>query len=189
MQELEDYSGAFKPDLKLQDLSKDALARLFLRTCRLYIGFAALVYELNKEKFGEKVAIDLDTDYWLKMGAAEREVRLTTKAMNIVGNDITSLFKYLQVGPGAWGTFLDFSCEVKSESQGILTVKECRPLNYFEDVGDMVSLQHACDVEDREVFKRVARFFNPDIEVVSLKLPPRKSKDEIACQWEFRLGA
>jgi len=187
MEELRDYSGDFKPDLKLHDFSKDALVRLFLRTCRLYIGFAALVYELNKEKFGEKVAIDLDTDYWLKMGAAEREVRLTTKAMNIVGNDIPSLFKYLQVDPGAWGTFLDFSCEMNNDSQGILTVKQCRPLNYFEGVGDMVSLKYACDVEDREVFERVARFFNPEIRVTSLKLPPRQGKDEIACQWEFWL--
>src|SRR4030042_4033928 len=99
MPELENYSGEFKPGLKLQDFSKDALVRLFLRTCRLYIGFAALVYELNKEKFGEKAAIDLDTDYWLKMGAAEREVRLCTQAMKIEGRDVTSLFKYLQIDP------------------------------------------------------------------------------------------
>ncbi len=187
MGDFEDYSGEFRSDLKLEDFSKDALVRLFQTTCRLYIGFAALVYELNKEKFGAKTAIDLDTDYWLKMGATEREVRMTTRAMNIAGKDVTSLVKFLQIDPGARGTFLDFSCDLKNENVGVLTVNQCRPLNYFESVGDMVSLKHACDVEDREVFERVARFFNPDMKVTSLKLPPRANKEEIACQWEFRL--
>jgi hypothetical protein len=32
-----------------------------------------------------------------------------------------------------------------------------------------------------------AQLFNPNIKVRPLKLPPRKSKDEIACKWEFSL--
>jgi hypothetical protein len=34
-----------------------------------------------------------------------------------------------------------------------------------------------------------AKYVNPDIKIVPLKLPPRKSKDDIACQWELKLAA
>ena len=36
----------------------------------------------------------------------------------------------------------------------------------------------------------VAKYLNnPKIKVTPLKLPPRKSPDEICCQWEFKLEA
>jgi hypothetical protein len=41
-------------------------------------------------------------------------------------------------------------------------------------------------VETR-LFEIRAKAINPKMKVTPLKLPPRKSKDEIACQWEFRL--
>jgi hypothetical protein len=43
-----------------------------------------------------------------------------------------------------------------------------------------------CDLDFR-AFDKIARFFNPKMKVTALKLPPRKSKDDVACQWEFKL--
>jgi surfactin synthase thioesterase subunit len=40
---------------------------------------------------------------------------------------------------------------------------------------------------DQEFFDRWAHYLNPKMQVIALKLPPRKGKDEIACVWEFRV--
>jgi hypothetical protein len=37
MEELKDYSGEFRRDIKLQDFSKDALVRLWTAASKLYI--------------------------------------------------------------------------------------------------------------------------------------------------------
>jgi len=33
----------------------------------------------------------------------------------------------------------------------------------------------------------IAHYFNPDIVVTPLKLPPRDPGSDIGCQWEFKL--
>lgn len=37
--------------------------------------------------------------------------------------------------------------------------------------------------------RRAGSLFNPRVKVGALKLPPRGSPDEIACQWEFAMEA
>jgi hypothetical protein len=44
-----------------------------------------------------------------------------------------------------------------------------------------------CEIIDGKGFEDYAHVFNPKIEVTSLLLPPRKSGDKIACQWELKL--
>jgi len=44
-------------------------------------------------------------------------------------------------------------------------------------------------VLDQEGFQVGCRMFNPKMKAIPLKLPPRESKNDIACQWEFRIDA
>ena len=43
-----------------------------------------------------------------------------------------------------------------------------------------------CEADVRE-FTHTAQLFNPNMTATVLKLPPRKSTEEIACQWEIKL--
>jgi hypothetical protein len=46
-----------------------------------------------------------------------------------------------------------------------------------------------CQTMEVEAIKGYAKFFNPAIKVTPLKLPPRKSRDEVPhCQFEFSLA-
>jgi hypothetical protein len=49
--------------------------------------------------------------------------------------------------------------------------------------------QYVCHEDHVRGVRRQASLFNPKIKVEPLKLPPRNSKNEIACQWELRLEA
>ena len=44
-----------------------------------------------------------------------------------------------------------------------------------------------CRQNEPQIIKKY--IVNPKIEVTALKLPPRESQDEIACQWEYKLNA
>jgi hypothetical protein len=44
-----------------------------------------------------------------------------------------------------------------------------------------------CQEMEPKIMGIVAHYFNPNIRVTPLKMPPRKSKDEIPCKWEFKL--
>jgi len=44
-----------------------------------------------------------------------------------------------------------------------------------------------CEEVERPMFQRIAAYFNPKMKATALKLPPRKSEDDIACRWEFKI--
>jgi len=66
----------------------------------------------------------------------------------------------------------------------VLTVQKCRSLEFFE-AHQPERIYHVCHVNEKQVMEKY--LVNPDIKVTPLKLPPRQSPDDVACQWEFKL--
>ena len=83
MKELQDYSGEFLPELRLQDFSKDALIRLWQAGGRLYVGIIGFWFRLVRERFGEEAAKELQGSVWMGGGGNELELRRVRDAMNI----------------------------------------------------------------------------------------------------------
>ena len=195
MAELKDYSGKFDPDLTLVDFSKEALISLLVAAGKLYLGIDGIWTGLMRQKFGDKAAFDYDKEVWFSKGL-ELDIKQTCDALNIKGNDLTALFKYLQFGPAFAVIYVGpppqfeprVTFEMKNKAHGIMTVTRCNSLEYFERHKDSALQKMACEEIDLPAFQWIAKRFNPKIEVESLKLPPRKSAKEIACQWEFRLA-
>ena len=185
MGNLRDYGGPFKPDLKMEDFSSEALVSLWRAAGKMYVGLDGIWYSLIRERYGEAVARELDAEVWKR--ETPFEVGRVRAALNIRGNDVASVLKFIQTDPGGGAIFPEFSCELKNEKVGILTIKRCLGLEYYERHGERELQRHACEVLDVEGFAEAAHLFNPKIKVTPLKLPPRKSPEEIACQWEFRM--
>ena len=93
MKELKDYSGDFIPDVRFQDFSKDALVRLLVAAAHDYIGIDGIWLNTIRRRYGDEVAFDCSREVW-DTGWL-REVQRGCRAMNIYGNDIATLFKYL----------------------------------------------------------------------------------------------
>ncbi|MFC1944106.1 DUF6125 family protein [Chloroflexota bacterium] len=187
MTELYDYSGEFKPDVKLQDFSKDALVKLIIAASHEYIGIDGLWLNTIRRRYGEEVAMDCSREVW-DTGWLH-EVRRGLEAMNISGNDIAAVFKYYQIDPG-FGAMFDIKCELPSPDLGYVTVERCWVLDKLErlETNEMMQkIKLACEELDVPLFQRVASYFNPAIKVKPLKLPPRGSADEVACRWEYRM--
>ena len=65
-----------------------------------------------------------------------------------------------------------------------MTVMKCRTLDYFEKA-EPERIVPMCQHLEKPVIEKY--MINPKIKVTPLVLPPRKSPEDIACRWEFKL--
>jgi hypothetical protein len=194
MEELPDYSGEFNPALRLTDFSKEALIRLLVSASKAYLGIDGVWVTLMRRKYGDQAAFDYDKEVWFTQGLA-LDIRRTVEPLNIRGNDIATVFKYLQFSPGfsviyvgpppEFEPYVRF--ELKNKNHGIMTVIRCNSLEYFERHKDSPLQKLACEEIDAPAFQWLASQFNSNVKVTPLKLPTRKSKREVACQWQFKI--
>ena len=184
MAELQDYSGEFRPNIKYQDFSKEALARLLHAYGRLGIALDGWWHLTVREKYGKDEAIKLELATWDK--GVPYEQRRVMKALNIQGNDVAACFKELQMDPQFCLEIFDMTWDLKNNNHGILTVNRCPPMEIFEKQGDTKTMCAMCDL-DYKAFEKIARFFNSNMHVITLKMPPRKDPNEIACRFEFKV--
>jgi len=184
MQELSDYSGEFKPDLKLEDFSKDMLRKYLQEVSKLYLLIGGIWYNHARDRFSERTAEELHWEFWETLGGVH-EINRPRVALDIWGHDVEAVLKWVQVDPGV-GLIFDVDCELKSKDLGILTIKDCNALRYYERHGDRGLLESACGL-DCWGFPKGIRRFHPDLSMKCLKVPPRQSPDEPACIWEVRM--
>jgi len=180
MKKLNDYSGELLPDLKLSKFSPDTLADLLTLYARLYIALDGLWYLTIKERGGNEEALACDIINSEKV--CKYEMAKIAKQLNIQGNDVVALMKTLQLTP--WLQQTQYEIEVKNRNDAMLTITYCLVLDALEREGEGRE-NEICNIVCPKTFEADASFFNPNIKVDILKSPPRKSKDEICCQWEF----
>jgi len=137
-------------------------------------------YLTVKERASNEEALACDIGAWGKY--CNYEMKRITQQLNIRGSDVTALMKAIQVTPWFWNT--EHKIEIKNQNTAILTVTRCSTLSALEKEGEGRE-NEICNIFEPKVLKEYASFFNTDIEVKCLKSPPRKSRDEICCQWEF----
>jgi len=62
--DLEDYSGEFRPDLKLTDFSKEALVRLLTAASKMYLGADGMWTNVIRRRYGDDVALSCSKEVW-----------------------------------------------------------------------------------------------------------------------------
>ena len=180
MRNLSDYSGEFLPDFRMNDFSHDVLADLLKLYSKLYGALDGFWYLTVKDRIGNKEALDSDLQAWEKI--CQYEMKYITRQLNIQGNDVISLMKAIQVIP--WFQQMQYKIEIEGPNIAMLEINYCPTLEALEKEGTGRENQ-ICKIVEPFVLKNYASFFNPDIEVECLKLPPRKSKSETCCQWRI----
>jgi len=184
MAKLKDYSGEYKQDLKLTDFTQEALVRLLDAAGRLYIGADGMWTTVIRKRYGDDVALSCSKEVWETNW--QHELLRPCVAMNIKGNDVATAFKHLQIDPG-FAVMYDCEFNLINKEHGIFTVKRCDTLLYCERHNNTWLQKLVCEELDVPLFKRHAAHFNPNIRVTALKLPPRNSKNDIACRWEYNM--
>jgi len=183
MAELNDYSGPYKPNLRLDDLSKSFLIKLLREYEYAWLDLTGAWYRHIQAKFGTQEADEGELVAWCRM--AERINPRYAKLANIQLNTVVDSLKAIQLpldNNRADALFPAGEFDIKNPNHVVMTIRKCRTLEYMEKrVPEEIEAR--CHVLEQETMYRY--LINPYIKIRSLKLPPRKSPDEIACQWEF----
>jgi len=180
--ELKDYSSEVNPNLKWEHFSKELILEA-LRAYALYAyRFDALWYLTVKGRLDTEEATALNRQVEDK--AEPYSIATIRQVFKIQENDVAGLVKFLQTEPWSW--IMTRKYEFKNPNHAIYTVTYCPVLEGMEKEGEGRE-QFTCHEDHVKAIRLIASCFNPKIKVEPLKLPPRNSPDEIACQWELKL--
>ena len=184
MAELKDYSGPFNPNLKFEDFSKEALLKIVKEYSRCYLILQGSWHSTLRERYGDRANIDCDCYQWMTSGPAN--AHWLSRAMNIKAENVESYFKALQLDPSFPLALFDLEYELVDPNHGFITCKRCTALDAYEAEGTGHEII-MCHEEEPATFAYAALYHHPKLIVRPVKLPPRKSKDEIACKWECKI--
>ena len=183
--EMDDYSGPFRPDFQLEDLSKEALVTL----CREFMMVAHLldraIMPAIVQRFGAQAMEELAIEEW--RGASPVYTQRIRKAMKVEGNDVAAIFKSLQMDPGFPHQYMDVKYEVVDEKKGYFWLDYCGALADVEPWGEarVVSMCH--HIED-PTFDATMQAVNPKAKCRPVHRPPRDPKDrKPVCHWEVTI--
>jgi hypothetical protein len=181
-EEMDDYSGPFRPDFRLEDLSKEALVKL----CRELMLAAHLldraIMPAILQRFGPKAMEELAIEEW--RGASPVYTQRIRKAMKIEGDDVPAIFKSLQLDPGFPHEYMDVHYEVVDEKRGYFWLNSCGALADVEPWGEERVRSMCHHIED-PTFDATAQAVNPKARVRPVHRPPRDPKDRRpVCHWE-----
>ena len=182
MEELIDYSGKFDPKFSHGKFTKETLLKLLNMYTEYMLRIDGFWYLTVMDKWGNEQAFDCDVRVWEK--AQIYETKTISSLLNIHGDDVVTVMKAMQASPWMW--IYDYEMDVKSNKQAILTIRSCPTLLSLEKEGKGRE-KLICQEMEPKIMGIVAHYFNPNIRVTPLKMPPRRTKDEIPCQWEFKL--
>jgi len=186
MADLTEYSGPFNPNIKANDFSKETLVELLVHWAKQYIKFEGYYQGAIREHLGDQAANDWACEVYRVDRIPSYIWKGVRRIFNIQGNDLESFFKAIQWDPAFFANLFDWDVEFQGKSRAVVTVTYCPALLAMEKEGKGYE-GIICPGLEVLTYETYAKSFNPKIEVKPLVLPPRKSKDDIHCQWEYTL--
>jgi hypothetical protein len=183
-----DYSEQFQPNGRYEDLSKEACVNLmqqaWWRVCmQLEIEWRRLV----EEKYGIEAAKELNPITWERI--APKDIKWLREATGITGDDVVSFARILNYDIGFPQPVFDYSWEFKGPNYGILTIRRCRGLEFYQREGKKAGKDYThwlCHEYEPRAYGAYATAHNQKMKTTPLKLPPQ-GPGEPACQWEFKI--
>jgi len=182
MPEMNDYSGPFKPDLTLDDFSKDFLIKLIHEYEYAWLHMTEAWYYALQERCGDQTANYCELEAWLRVG--EKVNPRYAQLANIQLNTVLDSLKAMQMPLDNIRADALYSgqLDIKSPNHVIMTIPKCRSLEFFEKHAPE-RMDWVCFACERAIGRKYA--INPKINVRFLRTPPRKGPDDICCQWEW----
>ncbi len=177
-----DYSSSFDPNFSHEKLAQQTLTRLLRATAEYMRRVDGHWYLSVMEKWGNDEALDCDIKVWERL--VIYEMKMLSSLLNIHGDDVVTVMKAIQASP--WTLTYACDIDVKSNDHAITTYHHCPTLLALEKEGKGREKLICQELEPR-LMGIMAHYFNPNIRVTPLKLPPRDGSSDISCQWEFKL--
>jgi len=187
MAKLQDNCGEYDPNRGLEDFSTDFLANLAREYAKAYLAMDGIWNGAVTQQVGGQQAMDCELVVWQRMAnyLLPKIAKLTNIQLPV--KDLVEALKVWQITPDQLAPDVySIKYDIKDSNHVIGTVTHCATLERFEK-GALGMIETLCHRVEVAAVEAQCQVLHPRMKVTPLKLPPRKSPDEIACQWEFRL--
>jgi len=179
---LDDKKPMSAADSKLESLSRDELIELVKLSSRMILALDGFWYLSVKELAGNDKALDRDNWVWDKV--MKFYLGELAGLLSVRGRDVADYMKVM--GPRPEGLVLEEKVEILNRNDAIRTVTYCPTIVAMEKEGEGRDAFH-CTAACAQMRGKHSKLFNPAIKVTCLKKPPRNSKDDIFCQFEYKI--
>jgi hypothetical protein len=181
--EIIDYSGEFVTNLNLEHLEHNTLAETARLYTKLLYGLDGIWYKRIREIVGDEKGLACDQAVWDDF--IRYEVVMIKRQFKIRGNDLVAYLKVTQLCP--WFQLTNSIIQLEGKTRATITVTSCPILESLESKEEVSEANRTCTLVCPRITETAARIINPNIEVSASKLPPRQSKSDVCCQWDFEL--
>jgi hypothetical protein len=185
--ELEDYSGPFKPDLKMTDFSRVQLAKLYCRATEYDLLAMLGFQQWAMEKHGYEAMTNMANDVWGGR-LPVHFVELNAKYMNYKKPyDIETYMKHWQTDLTGMGPrYYSWEFQKPDDDHAIVNCNRCITVEMMEPLNAPELLHILCEKADVDCIRGTAQIYNPDLDVKVHFIPPRENEDGgICCRWEL----
>lgn len=167
-------------DFRLDLLPRETCVRLLELYSRMLVALDGFWYLSCAEKTGTDSAVDSDIQVWTSL--SRYVTHDMARALGMPQRRVADYAVVLQARPNHY-LFAE-KWEVLGPDRAVQTIRRCPTLLALEKEGqgrDSTHCRQAC----APIREAHARYFNPGIEVICRKMPPRGADDDVACQWEY----
>ncbi len=168
--------------VRFQDLSRDELLRLVGLWGNLVRALDGFWYLSVMQQIDNEQALACDIEVWQRL--IKYGLDRITEQFDIHGDDLPTLFRTLRFEPMFAET--EYRVDFLGEREAVMTITDCHILRALEKDGGGREAQ-ICGQVEPIIMRCYASYFNPDIEVTALQLPPRSGSDSLCCRWRFTL--
>lgn len=177
-----DDRPASAADVKLEGLTRQELVDLVKLSSRMILALDGFWYLSVKDLGGNDRALEVDNRVWEKV--MKFYVDELARLLGVEGRDVADYMKVMQPRPE--GLVLEETVELRSRNDAVRSVTYCPTIVAMEKEGqgrDAIHCMAAC----ARMREKHTSLFNPAIRVTCLKKPPRQGKDDIFCQFQYRI--
>ena len=165
----------------LDSLSREEAVNYLKFFSGLAIAVDGLWFMAVEKATGYDKALEMDVEVWT--GYANVVVKRIRRNFEINGTGLQALREIISHDP-MWWSMGELKVTEDSSSRLAFEVIDCPSLLAMEKMGRE---RLTCEPVEGAYLEALAAAVDPAIKVQALKLPPRKSPDEVCCRWAFVL--
>ncbi len=166
---------------KYEDLSREELEKRALLASELAMVLDGLWFLSVEKAEGFDRALDMDIEVWERYFSIF--LKRLKKYYDLKLTGLEGIKEIIKLDP-LWDP-IDYEMFEESPGELVFQVNNCPALDSMEK---MNREKLTCHSIEPLIMEKLAGFVDSRIEVQPLKMPPKKSSDDICCKWLFSLA-
>lgn len=181
------YRGLFTPGPETAELSKEELVRWFLGSHEYLLQCIEAWASQLVVSDGLDEMFDIQYTLWGDT-VLPGVKKLKESYLGITGDGVQDWMKDLQIDATALpGKAFDLDFEMPEDEVGIMSFNRCVAVDQWEGMGRPDILEKNCHSTCPKSMIVTTTFYNPNMKVDILAIPPRKNEGDVCCKWQFSM--